>query len=201
LFLGANLVDSFEYLIALVSVIAGLGVTRALSGLARVVNNREKIGFSWLPICWTANILLWLIAFWWFTFLLSSFEGWTPGLHVFVLLYASLIFFLLALLHPESLDEGFDMLENFLGNRKLFFGTLLSVALVDIADTWIKYRLSLSVPPLGRYVALIGPWVIFSAIGMFVGNRTFHALFAVAFLIAIVLWLSFSIAGILTAFG
>jgi hypothetical protein len=112
--------DSFEYLIALVSVIAGLGIARSLSGMARLLDARRNISFSWIPMCWTANALLWLIAFWWFTYLLSSFEGWSPGLHIFVLIYAGSIFFLLALMHPESIDEGCDMMERFLDNRRLF---------------------------------------------------------------------------------
>ena len=130
--------DNFEYLIALVSVIAGLGITRALSGSAKLLNARRTITFSWIPICWTASALLWLVAFWWFTFLLSSLEGWSPWLHIFVLIYAGAIYFLLAILHPESIDAGHDMLEHLLENRKSIFGALLIVALIDIADTWIR---------------------------------------------------------------
>jgi hypothetical protein len=190
-------VDSFEYLIALVSVIAGLGITRALSGMARLLDARRKIAISWIPICWTLNVLLWLVAFWWFTFLLSSFEGWSPWLHVFVLVYAGAIFFLLALLHPESLEEGSDMLEHFLDNRRMFFGALLIVALIDVADTWIKSLIGLSAPPLMQYSALMLPWITMSTIAMFVRNRTYHAVFALMFFGTIVLWLTYSINGIL----
>jgi hypothetical protein len=190
--------DDFEYLIALVSVIAGLGITRALSGSAKLLNTRREISISWIPICWTVNILLWLVAFWWFTFLLSSFEGWSPWLHIFVLIYAGAIFFLLALLHPESFGDEHDMLEHFIDNRRIFFGTLLVVALIDIADTWIKFRIGLSAPPILTYTALMLPWITMSAIGMYVQSKTYHSLFAVVFLIMIVLWLSYSISGVLT---
>lgn len=189
--------DSFEYLITLVSVIAGLGITRSLSGIARLFDTRRNISFSWIPICWTFNVLLWLIAFWWFTFLLSSFEGWSPWLHVFVLFYAGVIFFLLALLHPESLEEGHDMLGYFLDNRKMFFGTLLVLALIDVADTSIKIRIGLPTPPLMQYAALILPWIIMSTLALFIRNRKFHALFALVFLALIAFWLSSNIAGIL----
>lgn len=190
--------DSFEYLITLVSVIAGLGIARALSGIARLFDKRRNISFSWIPICWTFNVLLWLIAFWWFTFLLSSFEGWSPGLHIFILFYAGAIFFLLALLHPESLEEGHDMLGHFLDNRKMFYSALLIVALIDIADTSIKIRIGLPAPPLMQYSALILPWIIMSTLALFIRNRKFHAFFALVFLASIVFWLSNNIAGILT---
>ena len=189
--------DSFEYLITLVSVIAGLGIARALSGLARLLNARDRITVSWIPICWTFNVLLWLVAYWWFTFLYSSFEGWTPGLHIFVLIYAGAIFFLLALLHPESIEDGHDMLQHLVDNRKIFFGMLLTVAIIDVVDTWLKYRFGLAVPPLGRYLALIVPWIVFSAVAMSVRSARFHGAFAVGFLVCISMWQLFSISGIL----
>jgi hypothetical protein len=194
-------VDSFEYLIALVSVIAGLGITRALSGLARVLNARREISISWIPICWTMSVLLWLVAFWWFTFLLSSFEAWTPGLHIFVLIYAGAIFFLLALLHPESIEPGHNMLAHLLNNRRVFFGTLLIVGLIDIADTWIKFQLDLSTPPLMKYLVHMAVWIAVSVIAMIVHRRTYHALLALIFLVSIVLWQIYSIAGILEIVG
>jgi hypothetical protein len=189
--------DSFEYLIALVSVIAGLGITRALSGMARLLDAHRKISFSWVPICWTASVLLWLVAFWWFTFLLSSFEGWSLGLHIFVLIYAGAIFFLLALLHPESIGEGYDMMEHFLENRRLFFGALLTLALIDIADTWIKFRIGLNLPPLVSYSALMLSWITMSAAAMIVRKRAYHVLFALLFFVAIALWLTYNISNIL----
>lgn len=189
--------DDFEYLIALVSVIAGLGITRALSGSAKLLNARREIVISWIPICWTINVLLWLVAFWWFTFLLSSFEEWSPWLHIFVLIYAGAIFFLLALLHPEKIEPGHNMLEHFFDNRRLIFGALLVVGLIDLADTWIKFQFGLSAPPMSRYLALMFPWIVCSGIAMFVRNQVYHAVFALAFFVVILFWLNFSIGGVL----
>ena len=189
--------DSFEYLITLVSVIAGLGIARALSGIARLLDDRDRISISWIPICWTANVLLWLVAFWWFTFLLSSFEAWSPWLHIFVLVYAGTIFFLLALLHPESVDAEHQMLSHFLARRRMFFGTLTVAALVDIADTVIKGKLGLSTPPVLPYASFMFLWILMSSIGWYTENRKYHAAYAPIFLVVIVLWISYIIPGIL----
>lgn len=191
--------DSFEYLITLVSVIAGLGIARALSGIARLLDNRDRISVSWIPICWTANVLLWLVAFWWFTFLLSSFEGWSPWLHVFVLVYAGIIFFLLALLHPESIDAEHNMLNHFLAKRRMFFGTLIVVALVDIADTLIKGQLGLSMPPVLAYSSFMTLWIVTSGIGWLTDNRKYHAALAPIIFIVLVVWISYMISGIMEA--
>ena len=188
--------DDFEYLIALVSVIAGLGITRALSGSARLINARREIVFSWIPVCWTVSVLLWMVAFWWFTFLLSSLEDWSPWLHVFVLIYASAIFFLLAVLHPESIEPGYGMLEHFLENRKVFFGALSAVAVIDVADTLIKLKLKLSLPAIESYTPFMILWLGLSTACMVSANRTLHKVAAITFLVAVIAWLSFSIGDI-----
>lgn len=189
--------DSFEYLITLVSVIAGLGITRTLSGVARLFDNRHQITFSWIPVIWTINVLLWLVAFWWFTFLLSSLEGWSPWLHVFVLVYAGVIFFLLALLHPESIDGEFDMFDRFLKNRKMFFGVLIATAIIDVIDTVIKERLGLLAPPLSTYSAFVLVWIAVGGTALLAENRGVHAACALLFLILLAIWISQMIDGLL----
>ena len=89
------------------------------------------------------------------------------------------------------------MMERFLENRRLFFGALLIVALIDIADTWIKFRIGLNLPPLVPYAALMLSWITMSATAMFVRKRTYHVLFALLFFAAIVLWLTYNISNIL----
>ena len=190
--------DSFEYLITLVSVIAGLGITRTLSGIARLFEARRRISVSWVPICWTISILLWLIAFWWFTFLLSTFDDWSLWLHVFVLIYAGSIFFLLAVLHPERIGDGHDMLEYFLDNRKTFFAGLICVAIIDIADTLVKVRIGSTVPPILGYSVFLGLWISLSGIGFVTRNRTFHAVSSAVFLVSVTVFISYVLAGILS---
>lgn len=72
--------DPFEYLVALMSIIAGVGLTRALSGIASVVHTREARKLSGVHIAWTGSVLLWLVAFWWFAYLLGSIDRWATPL-------------------------------------------------------------------------------------------------------------------------
>ncbi len=88
----------FEYLIALASVVAGLGLTRALSGFAKIIHMRGLVKVSDINVIWTLTILLWLISYWWFTFSLTAIAQWDIPLFLFVLVYGALIFFLIALL-------------------------------------------------------------------------------------------------------
>jgi hypothetical protein len=53
----------FEYLAALVSVVAGLSLTRALSGYAKIVDSEKDIRLSGVHMAWTLSIMLWLVGF------------------------------------------------------------------------------------------------------------------------------------------
>jgi hypothetical protein len=68
--------------------------------------------------------------------------------------------------------------------------------MIDIADTWIKFRLGLQLPPLVTYSALMLSWITMSAVAMVVRNRTYHVLFALFFFVLIALWLTHNISNI-----
>jgi hypothetical protein len=115
----------------------------------------------------------------------------------FLLVYASCLFILLGLLYPEPIVEGFDSLVHLLDNRKWFFGTLFAVALLDLADTWIKHlngasQGELQIPLVG-YIFLMSIWIVMSGIAIFVTNRLYHAFFAVIFFVAVVIWSIFAL--------
>ena len=130
--------DKFEYLATLFSVVAGLALTRGLSGLAKTVHNRHSVKPSGVHLAWTCSILAWLISYWWFTFFLAPIEEWTVPLFLFILVYGAFIYFLIALLYPDKYWAAKDHFEYFLDTRKWFFGTFVLLGCIDIVDTVIK---------------------------------------------------------------
>jgi hypothetical protein len=182
--------NSFEYLIALVSIIAGLGLTRALSGLAEVVHAGGERRVSGVHIAWTGSVLLWLVAFWWFTFLLGSVDSWTPPLLLFVLLYGAVLYFLIALLYPRNLEAQTDLFAYFLANRRWFFGTFVALGVLDLADTWLKFRLTGDLPPMLPYSLLMISWISLGILGAVSASRPFHRIFAYSWLGVMGLWVT-----------
>ncbi len=182
--------SSFEYLVALVSIVAGLGLTRALSGIARVVHARGDRSLSGVHLAWTGSLLLWLVAFWWFTFLLEAIDTWTTPLLLFVLLYGAVIYFLIALLYPDELDAGTDPLAYFLDNRRWFFGTFLALGVLDLMDTWLKYRLLESTTPMIPYSLLMISWISLGILGVLSASRAFHRAFAYSWVVVMGLWVT-----------
>lgn len=184
--------DGFEYLTALLSVVAALGLARALSGIAELVHLRNSIIFSWIHLLWTINILVWLIAYWWFSFALSTVEVWTPKLLIFVLVYGATIFFLIALLYPDSVPNDTDLFEYFCDNRRWFFGTLLLLGVLDILDSILKSSITdLGGPPLIPYGIFMSIWIIPSGFAFYLKSKAFHATYAVGFFLALMGYLQY----------
>jgi len=173
----------FEYLAVLVSIIIGFGVTQILAGFSRVVHTRFHNRIYWVQLAWACGILMWMIAFWWFTFALSVVETWTYGLYLFIILYSTLLYTLVTLLFPHDPPPDQDYEAHFYVNRKWFFGTLFVFALVDLIDFWIKIQTGSGIVGLVPYLLFIGPIIILSVVASFVESRRFHAGFAIMFLV------------------
>ena len=163
--------SGFEYLVALASVVAGLGLTRALSGFAKIIHMRDQVQVSDFNVVWTVTILLWLVSYWWFTFSFAAIAQWNIPLFLFVLVYGALIFFLIALLYPDSLDSGMDLFEHFLVTRRWFFGTFIGLGFVDLADVWIKLSYGIPPPPAFTYSVFMATWLLVGIIGAVVTKR------------------------------
>jgi len=188
--------NSFEYLLALVSIIAGLGLTRALSGLARGVRAADESGIPGVRIAWTGSALLWLVAFWWFSFSLGAVETWTVPLLMFVLAYAAVIYFLIALLQPDEHESDTESFTHFLRKRRWFFTTFVVLGLLDLGDTWLKFRIMGGLPPMIPYSMLMGSWIVLGVIGGVSESKRFHRIFAYSWLVVMVVWVTSTLGSI-----
>ena len=181
--------DEFEYLAALVSVVAGLSLARALSGVADILDSGQTLIRSDLQIVWTISVLVWLVGFWWFTFMLSSVDNWTVLLLLFVLLYGAVIYLLVALLYPSSKAESDGAAVDFIARRKPFFATFITLGLVDIADTLIKTEIyTMPGPPTRWYWVLMIIWILFAAYAWASASQMFHRFYAYFWLVFIATW-------------
>jgi len=136
--------SQLEYLIALISIIVGLGFTDLAQSLRELVRPSRPVKWHWLPLLWTANIFLIALQLWWASFKVLQSEifgralAFLPYLLLFVGLYLACAFALPDLRwgpstsasSPESTgNDGLD-LEAFYfseGHRRWFFGTLIGV--------------------------------------------------------------------------
>ena len=144
---SADICMVFEYLTVLVSVVVGLTATPFLTNVVRIIHVRGNVRISWEQLLWSVTILIWTVAFWWFTFVLARQSQWTFPLFVLLLAYATLLYVLMALLFPEGVPPDHDYRAQFMRNRVWSFGVFALFPCVDLVDYVIK---------LDRDVSIVG---------------------------------------------
>ena len=183
----------FEYLTILISVVIGLALTHLLTNLIRIIHNREHVKPYWVHLLWSATIVLWTISFWWFTFSMSTVREWTLGLFAFVMVYAVLLYVLMALLFPEDIEKKQNYEQLYFQNQKWFFTTLTLFLMLDLVDFWIRLQTGLDIVTVGPYAFFIGPLIVLSGIAIFTKSRLFHAFFAVQAIVWVATFMVFTL--------
>lgn len=135
--------DQFEYVMVLVSVIIALAIAHLLMSVAEAVHRIRGLGkpikLDAVYVLWIGYVLVWLVSFWWWEFKLQDVAAeWSLGLYFFVVIYAAVLFLLATILVPHRMKGVTDSYEYFMRGRKWFFGTLLLLLPIDIADTLLK---------------------------------------------------------------
>lgn len=153
--------SQLEYLIALISIIVGLGLTDLAQSLRELVRPGRRVQWHWLPLLWAANVFLIVVQLWWASFtvlqeeIFSRAVAFLPFLLFFVGLYLACAFSLPDLgwrtaPAPKSDDNAELDLEAFYfseAHRRWFFGLLIGLVLLSQAITIPLFLLRKDVSP------------------------------------------------------
>src|SRR5829696_1643081 len=96
----------FEYLAVIVSVIVGLGLTRILQGMARMLEARARVRVYWVHLVFTGIVFLGHLLFWWLFWSSRQVEAWSFFPFLFLLLQPIILYLLLVYASPTSPTEG-----------------------------------------------------------------------------------------------
>ena len=118
--------DITTHLVTLISIIIGIGLTEMLGNLHRLIRNRRRVKWDWLPVTWSAVLLLLVINYWWSIYLGVSGLGQTRNAAEFglILVPPILLFLTTASVLPnfEGASE-WDMRRHYADQRKTFIVT------------------------------------------------------------------------------
>ena len=160
--------EIFPHVRIVMGMVIGLGVTRLLSGLARIVQHPRH--------------------FWWWEFGLFGIRHWTFEIYFFIVLYAVTLFLLCALLFPDSM-EGYTGYEDyFYARRAWFFGLLAATYLFDVVDTLIKGEAHFARFGV-EYLIRTPVFVLLCLIAIRTSDRRFHRAFIAFTLIYQISWI------------
>ena len=124
----------FSYLIVLVSIILGLGITRLLTGLGQQIEFRRQIRSYWPATTWAVVLLLVHVQTWWTLFGLRYHDGWTFLTFLVVLLQPIALYLLAAVILPTTgPGVSVDLRAHYHAQKRWFFGLFASLLLISLA--------------------------------------------------------------------
>ena len=174
--------DVFPHIRIVMGMVIGLGVTRLLSGLARIVQHPGQYRLYPVHLAWVASVLLMLVHFWWWEFSLYALETWTFGKYLFIIFYAVTLFMLCAMLFPDSMLDYTSYEDFFYSRRAWFFGLLAATYLLDVIDTMLKGPEHFAHFGI-EYLFRTPVFVALCIVAILVSDRRFHIAFVAATLV------------------
>lgn len=172
--------NTFEYLSVLVSIILGLGITQLLSGFGTWLEQRHSFRAYGPAIAWAGFLLLVHVQTWWTMFGLGVHENWNFLQFAMVLLQPILLFLLAVIVLPGPNAPRHDPRDNFLAQRRWFFGLLAGLLFVSLLKDLTRgdipgpanlafHALFLGISALGFLFAgeRIQRWLAYSSIATF----------------------------------
>jgi len=125
--------DQFSFVLVLLTVIVGLGITELLGGVAGQIKFRKTVTHSWLHGLTAASIMVALFQQWWESWTLQSVETWSVG-NILMLLSGPVFLYLIShLLYPAKL-ENVDLRNHYWDNSRAIW--ILGAITVTVATAF-----------------------------------------------------------------
>ena len=179
-----NLMSSFEFIAALMSIIIGLGVTNLLAGAGRAFYRRKENPLDEVHIVLTVATLLLLVLQWWVTFRWNTELNWTFDKFLFLTAWTVTLYLLTVFLYPPDLSEAEEHQGRFERNRSGYYSTFIAMCLLDIAQTAVHGELFQPV----WYVPFVGQYTLLAIGGLCARRRGYDRFFAWYQLITLLAW-------------
>lgn len=132
---------AFEYVSVFISVILGLGITQALTGIADLIHQSKRVKVYWPHLIWIVLVIIMHVQEWWVTFDLRELSTWRLPTFLFVMLYPITLFILARLLFPLGMqDEVIDLKVFYFENyRRIFLFSAFLPLLATLDSLFIRH--------------------------------------------------------------
>lgn len=150
--------DITAHEVTLVSIIIGIGLTEMFGNLHRLIRNRERVTWDWLPVMWAATLLLIVINYWWSLFFAyGGFQHSRNAAEFGLLLITPIVLFLTTASVLPNFDVGsnWDMRAHYHDQRRTFIGTYILYQCSTWTTAAIINTLGLNVPSIVRATILL----------------------------------------------
>ena len=176
--------SSFEFIVTLMSIIVGLGVTNLLAGAGRAFYRREKNPVDEVHIVLTAATLLLLVLQWWVTFKWNTDLKWSFDEFLVLIVWTIALYMLTVFLYPPDLSEEEEHQARFERNRIGYYSTFILMCLLDIVQTGIRGELFHPI----WYLPYVSHYTLIAGGGIVARRRSYDRFFAWYLLITLLIW-------------
>ncbi len=184
--------NPFSYLSVLTSIILGLGITRILTGIGKMLQAREHVRIYWVHLLWSLNLFLYIVLIWWILYRWQTHQEWTFFLFLFLLLAPTVAFLESILLFPDSAAAVHDLKQQFFDNRPWFFALAALLPPLDAIDTLLKgWDHFVAQGPI--YVLTLALVFGLSVVGVLTNREDYHKYYAVFFLVYILIFITINL--------
>ena len=180
----SNQMSSFEFIVALMSIIIGLGVTNLLAGAGRAFYRRRQNPIDEVHIVFTAATLLLLVLQWWVTFKWNTQVNWSFDEFLVLIVWTISLYMLTVFLYPPDLSEGEEHGDRFHRNRTGYYSTFVAMCLLDITQTAIRGDVFHPV----WYLPFVSQYALLASAGLIARRRGYNRFFAWYLLITLLMW-------------
>lgn len=176
--------DPFSYICVLTSIVAGLAVTRIVSGFGQLLQTRARAKPYWVHTVWMANVLLTIVITWWVQYRWRNTTQWTLFLFLWLLVTPLVTYLAAALLFPNDQEatEVRSWRDHYFANSRKVFLLLALIFATDLIDTLLKgWSYFVSLGPL--YYGSQSMHLVLCLIAAVIKSPAYHGAFAVFFLL------------------
>jgi len=184
---GTIAVTIFEYLMVLVSIILGLGVTQVLRGLSRLARSDSTYGA--LAI-WAVFLFYMHIQVWWALWDLHAVPDWNQAFFILLVLIPCSLFGATELLLPMGATPETDWRAHFFEVRRWFFAMMIVMMSFAVVESRVflgtplthPYRIVQALVITALIIGFVSgkprvqPWLAVSALGVVLAGQVLFRL-------------------------
>ena len=154
----------FEFLLALYSIIAGLGLSLLVRSIGQMIEARSRLRLYWVHVCLIVVAFVGQVVSWISLWQFAGHSPWTVA-ETLTLLSTPLLLYLVSHLAVPELDDGLvhDMREYYYRHARWTLGLLLMIAIISLCgEAFILGHFELTPPRMIRLVfaAVLIPGVL-----------------------------------------
>ena len=130
---GGSIMDITAHSVTLISIIIGFGLAEMFGNLLRLIHNRSRVRWDFLPLAWVVTLFFVVLNYWWALYLrVDGSQHARTAAEFGVILAPPLLLFVAtaSVLHGFGPDNDWDMRRHYESQRKVY---ILTFALYQVS--------------------------------------------------------------------